>query len=131
MTVLTGFVRLGVPLDFFGRDVHDMAGALQDRHPNGWTGDRGQSIRKLMKRSMRGEFDLAFFKQETGQRTAPVALRSVNNWSGSAGPNYSGDDNQVGAADLIPKAAPIVASPSPALEGPYAGMASQFRQPEL
>ena len=40
-----------------------------------------------MKRSMRGEFDLAFFKQETGAKNGTVALREQLVWV--SGPNYS------------------------------------------
>jgi DNA-binding transcriptional LysR family regulator len=43
----------------------------------------------LQKRSARGEFDLAFFKQETGAKLGTVALREQLVWV--SGPNYSPD----------------------------------------
>ena len=55
----------------------------------------------LMKRSMRGEFDLAFFKQETGAKNGTVALREQLVWV--SGPNYSGDDNQSVPLILFPE----------------------------
>jgi DNA-binding transcriptional LysR family regulator len=60
----------------------------------------GQS-ENLMKRSMRGEFDLAFFKQETGAKNGTVALREQLVWV--SGPNYSGDDNQSVPLILFPE----------------------------
>ena len=44
---------------------------------------------KLTRRSQRGEFDLTFFKQESGAKNGTVALREQLVWVG--GPNYSPD----------------------------------------
>jgi DNA-binding transcriptional LysR family regulator len=49
----------------------------------------------LMKRSARGEFDLAFFKQQAGAGSGTVALREQLVWV--SGPNYSPD-----SADSVP-----------------------------
>ena len=48
-----------------------------------------------MKRSARGEFDLAFFKQEAGAKSGTVALREQLVWV--SGPNYSPE-----AGDSVP-----------------------------
>jgi DNA-binding transcriptional LysR family regulator len=45
----------------------------------------------LMKRSARGEFDLAFFKQEAGTRNGTVALREQLVWV--SGPNFVPDSH--------------------------------------
>src|SRR5258706_15641327 len=88
--LLTGFVRLGVPLDFFGRDFTTWLARFKNRHPMvGLEGEANQS-ENLMKRSMRGEFDLAFFKKETGPKNGTGALREQMGWV--SGPNYSGHD---------------------------------------
>src|SRR5258708_853355 len=55
----------------------------------------------LMKRSMRGEFDLGCFKQETGAKNGTVALREQLVWV--SGPNYSGDDNESVPLILFPE----------------------------
>src|ERR1700739_2009820 len=93
--VLTGFVRLGVPLDFFGRDFTTWLARFKKKHPMVGLEVEANQSENLMKRSMRGEFDLAFFKQETGAKTGIVALREQLVWV--AGPNYSPD-----AADSLP-----------------------------
>ena len=45
--LLTGFVRLGVPLDFFGRNFTVWARTVQGRTSDGRPGGRGQSVGKL------------------------------------------------------------------------------------
>jgi DNA-binding transcriptional LysR family regulator len=99
--VLTGFVRLGVPLDFFGRDFTTWLARFKNRNPMVGLEIEANQSENLMKRSMRGEFDLAFFKQETGAKNGTVALREQLVWV--SGPNYSGDDNQSVPLILFPE----------------------------
>ena len=73
--VLSGFVRLGVPLDFFGRDFTSWLARFKNRHPMVGLEVEANQSENLIKRSARGEFDLAFFKQPTGARNGTVALR--------------------------------------------------------
>jgi DNA-binding transcriptional LysR family regulator len=87
--VLTGFVRLGVPLDFFGRNFTAWLARFKNRHPMVGLEVEANQSENLMKRSARGEFDLAFFKQETGTKNGTVALREQLVWV--SGPNYSLD----------------------------------------
>jgi len=87
--VLSGFVRLGVPLDFFGRDFTSWLARFKNRHPMVGLEVEANQSENLMKRSARGEFDLAFFKQPTGARSGTVALREQLVWV--SGPNYSAD----------------------------------------
>jgi DNA-binding transcriptional LysR family regulator len=93
--VLTGFVRLGVPLDFFGRDFTAWLARFKDKHPMVGLEVEANQSENLMKRSARGEFDLAFFKQQAGAKNGIVALREQLVWV--SGPNYSAD-----AADSVP-----------------------------
>jgi DNA-binding transcriptional LysR family regulator len=99
--VLTGFVRLGVPLDFFGRDFTTWLARFKNKHPMVGLEVEANQSENLMKRSMRGEFDLAFFKQETGAGNGIVALREQLVWV--SGPNYSGDDNESVPLILFPE----------------------------
>jgi DNA-binding transcriptional LysR family regulator len=87
--VLTGFVRLGVPLDFFGRDFTAWLARFKNRHPMVGLEVEANQSENLIKRSARGEFDLAFFKQPAGARNGAVALREQLVWV--SGPNYSPD----------------------------------------
>src|SRR5512142_387880 len=73
--MLTGFVRLGVPLDFFGRDFTAWLARFKNKHPMVGLEVEANQSENLMKRSARGEFDLAFFKQLAGARTGTIALR--------------------------------------------------------
>src|SRR5262249_46599777 len=59
---LTGFVRLGVPLDFFGRDFTAWLTGFKKRHPMVGLQIEANQSENLLKRSERGEFDLVFFK---------------------------------------------------------------------
>ena len=93
--VLTGSVRLGVPLDFFGRDFTAWLARFKNRHPMVGLEVESNQSENLMKRSARGEFDLAFFKQETGANHGTVALREQLVWV--SGPNYAPD-----AGDSVP-----------------------------
>src|SRR5882724_907744 len=99
--VLTGFVRLGVPLDFFGRDFTTWLAQFKTRHPMVGLEIEANQSENLMKRSMRGEFDLAFFKQETGAKNGTVALREQLVWV--SGPNYSGDNDESVPLILFPE----------------------------
>jgi DNA-binding transcriptional LysR family regulator len=87
--VLAGFVRLGVPLDFFGRDFTAWLARFKNKHPMVGLEVEANQSENLQKRSARGEFDLAFFKQETGAKLGTVALREQLVWV--SGPNYSPD----------------------------------------
>jgi DNA-binding transcriptional LysR family regulator len=93
--VLSGFVRLGVPLDFFGRDFTSWLARFKNSHPMVGLEVEANQSENLMKRSARGEFDLAFFKQPTGARNGTVALREQLVWV--SGANYSAD-----SADSVP-----------------------------
>jgi DNA-binding transcriptional LysR family regulator len=87
--VLAGLVRLGVPLDFFGRDFTIWLARFKSKHPMvGFEVEANQS-ENLMARSARGDFDLAFFKQEAGARHGVVALREQLVWV--CGPNYAAE----------------------------------------
>lgn len=83
---LTGFVRLGVPYDFFGRNFASWISVFKNRHPMVGLEIEANQSENLMKRSERGEFDLAFFKQENGAKNGTVALHEQLVWVG--GPNY-------------------------------------------
>src|SRR5580692_3694716 len=87
--VLAGFVRLGVPLDFFGRDFTTWLARFKNRHPMVGLEVEANQSENLMKRNARGEFDLAFFKQQAGAKSGTVALREQLVWV--SGPNYSPD----------------------------------------
>jgi len=87
--VLSGFVRLGVPLDFFGRDFTTWLAGFRALHPMVGLEIEANQSENLMKRSARGEFDLAFFKQDTGAKHGIVTLREQLVWV--AGANYLPD----------------------------------------
>ena len=93
--LLTGFVRLGVPLDFFGRDFTAWLARFKNKHPMVGLEIEANQSENLIKRSARGEFDLAFFKQLAGAKHGAVALREQLVWV--CGPNFSAD-----AAESIP-----------------------------
>jgi DNA-binding transcriptional LysR family regulator len=99
--VLTGFVRLGVPLDFFGRDFTTWLARFKSSHPMVGLEVEANQSENLMKRSARGEFDLAFFKQETGARNGTVALREQLVWA--SGPNYVPDPQDSVPLILFPE----------------------------
>jgi DNA-binding transcriptional LysR family regulator len=93
--VLSGFVRLGVPLDFFGRDFTAWLARFKNRHPMVGLEVESNQSENLIKRSARGEFDLAFFKQPSGAKNGTVALREQLVWV--SGPNCAPD-----AAESVP-----------------------------
>src|SRR5579863_8152721 len=99
--VLTGSVRLGVPLDFFGRDFTTWLGRFRNRHPMVGLEVEANQSENLMKHSARGEFDLAFFKQQAGARSGTVALREQLVWV--SGPNYSPDAQESVPLILFPE----------------------------
>lgn len=82
--VLTGFVRLGVPLDFFGRDFTTWLTGFKNLHPMVGLEVEANQSENLLKRSARGEFDLAFFKQDTGAKHGTVTLREQLVWVSAA-----------------------------------------------
>lgn len=86
---LSGFIRVGVPYDFFGRNFATWLARFKNRHPMVGLEIEANQSENLMKRSARGEFDLAFFKQEAGAKNGTVALREQLVWT--SGPNYSSD----------------------------------------
>ncbi|MDR3464836.1 MAG: LysR substrate-binding domain-containing protein [Xanthobacteraceae bacterium] len=98
---LAGYVRLGVPLDFLGRDFTTWLARFKTKNPMVGLEVEANQSENLMKRSARGEFDLAFFKQETGSRNGTVALREQLVWV--SGPNYSGDDTASVPLILFPE----------------------------
>jgi DNA-binding transcriptional LysR family regulator len=85
--VLTGFVRLGVPLDFFGRNFTTWFAGFKSLHPMVGLEIEANQSENLLRRCERGEFDLAFFKQEAGKNRGTVALREQLLWV--TGPNYT------------------------------------------
>jgi DNA-binding transcriptional LysR family regulator len=85
---LTGTVRLGAPLDFFGRRFTEWLARFQGLHPMvGLEVETDQSD-NLIRRTARGEFDLAFFKQDSGTRRGDVVLREHMVWA--AGEGFAG-----------------------------------------
>jgi DNA-binding transcriptional LysR family regulator len=99
--VLTGFVRLGVPFDFFARDFTTWLARFKNKHPMVGLEVEANQSENLLKRSARGEFDLAFFKQETGAKNGTVALREQLVWV--SGPNYSPDATESVPLILFPE----------------------------
>src|ERR1700686_1898722 len=99
--VLSGFVRLGVPLDFFGRDFTTWLARFKSRNPMVGLEIEANQSENLMKRSMRGEFDLAFFKQQAGAKNGTVALREQLVWV--SGPNYAPEASESVPLILFPE----------------------------
>jgi DNA-binding transcriptional LysR family regulator len=84
---LTGSVRLGVPLDFFGRNFTAWLAGFKTQNPMAALEVEANQSDNLLKRTERGEFDLAFFKQESGARRGTVVLREQLVWA--AGRNFT------------------------------------------
>ena len=99
--LLTGFVRLGVPLDFFGRDFTTWLARFKNKHPMVGMEVEANQSENLMKRSARGEFDLAFFKQDTGAKQGTVALREQLVWV--SGPNFAPEAQESVPLVLFPE----------------------------
>jgi DNA-binding transcriptional LysR family regulator len=86
--VLTGFIRLGVPFDFFGRGFGNWIALFKNRHPMVGLEIESNQSGNLRRRSEQGEFDLAFFRQEAGGNGI-VALSEQLVWV--SGPSYCPD----------------------------------------
>lgn len=82
--LLTGFVHLGVPLDFFGRDFTSWLNGFKTLHPMVGLEIEANQSENLLKRSARGEFDLAFFKQDAGAKHGTVTLLEQLVWVSGA-----------------------------------------------
>lgn len=98
---LSGFVHLGVPLDFFGRDFTTWLTAFKKRHPMVGLEVEANQSENLLKRSLRGEFDLAFFKQDTGAKHGTVALSEQLVWA--SGTNFVPDSSESVPLIVFPK----------------------------
>ena len=109
--LLTGFVRLGVPLDFFGRDFTTWLARFKNKHPMVGLEVEANQSENLLKRSARGEFDLAFFKQEMGAKNGTVTLREQLVWV--SGPHYTPDALELCRSFCSQKAALIAGARSP------------------
>ncbi|SFD52337.1 DNA-binding transcriptional regulator, LysR family [Bosea sp. CRIB-10] len=83
---LSGSVRIGLRLDFFGRGITTWLARFKKRHPMVALEVEASQSDMLLRRSGRGEFDLAFFKQEVGARKGTVALTEQMVWVG--GPQF-------------------------------------------
>ncbi len=127
--VLSGSVRLGVPLDFFGRDFTAWLAQFKNRHPMVGLEVEANQSENLIKRSARGEFDLAFFKQPAGARNGTVALREQLVWV--SGPNYSPDPAELGAAHPVSGGLRLSPQRHLGLAEPQAVMACQLCQSEF
>jgi DNA-binding transcriptional LysR family regulator len=77
---IAGFVRLGVPLDFFGRDFTHWLARFKSLRPMVGLDVEANQSEHLYKRTQRGEFDLAFFKQDTGAGRGNTVLREQLVW---------------------------------------------------
>jgi DNA-binding transcriptional LysR family regulator len=99
--VLTGFVRLGVPLDFFGRDFTAWLTGFKNRHPMVGLQIEANQSENLLKQCLRGELDLAFFKQEAGARRGTAILREQLVWV--SGPTFSPDGRESIPLVLFPE----------------------------
>lgn len=84
---LCGFLRLGVPLDFFGRDVTRWLALFKTRNPMVAIEVEADQSDCLIRKSARGEFDLAFFKQDAGATNGAAVVTEQLVWV--CGPNYS------------------------------------------
>jgi DNA-binding transcriptional LysR family regulator len=127
--VLTGFVKLGVPLDFLGRDFTTWLARFKNKHPMVGLEVEANQSENLQKRSARGEFDLAFFKQETGAKLGTVALRERLVWGQRAEfrarrPGFRAAYSVSGRLRLSPRC-------DERTERSQAPMASQLRQSEF
>jgi DNA-binding transcriptional LysR family regulator len=83
---LSGFIRLGVPLDFFGRNFTNWLAQFKSLHPMVGLDVEANQSEHLFKRTRRGEFDLAFFKQDAGAGHGNTVLREQLVWVASEPP---------------------------------------------
>ena len=77
---MTGFVRLGVPLDFFGRDFTSWLAQFKIMHPMVGLQVEADQSEQLLRRIERGELDVAFFKQPTGAGHGRLVVREQLVW---------------------------------------------------
>ena len=77
---LAGFVRLGVPLDFFGRNLTSWLARFKSLHPGVGLEVESEQSEQLLRRASRGELDLAFFKQAPGAGHGHVVVREQLVW---------------------------------------------------
>jgi DNA-binding transcriptional LysR family regulator len=98
---LTGFVRLGVPLDFFGRDFTAWLTGFKNLHPMVGLQVEANQSENLFRQCLRGELDLAFFKQEAGARHGSAVLREQLVWA--SGPTFSPDTRESIPLVLFPE----------------------------
>ena len=102
--VLTGFVRLGVPLDFFGRDFTTWLARFKSSIR--WSDWRSRPISRKPDEAQRARRVRSRFLQAGGRRkNGTVALREQLVWV--SGPNYSPDAEDSVPLIFFPKAAPI------------------------
>ena len=83
---LTGFVKLGIPLDFFARDFTSWLTSFKRLHPAVRLEVETNQSENLLRRTERSDFDLAFFKQDAGAKHGTVVLKEQLVWV--SGPNY-------------------------------------------
>lgn len=98
---LAGPVRLGVPLDFFGRRFTAWLAEFQSQHPMVGLEVESDQSDNLLKWTERGEFDLAFFKQDSGVDRGTLILREQMVWV--AGENFVGALDQALPLVLFPE----------------------------
>jgi DNA-binding transcriptional LysR family regulator len=79
-TALAGFVRLGLPLDFFGRNFTRWLARFKTLHPGVGLEVESDQSEQLLRRASRGELDLAFFKQATGAGHGHLVTREQLVW---------------------------------------------------
>jgi DNA-binding transcriptional LysR family regulator len=77
---LSGFVRLGVPLDFFGRNFTSWLARFKSLHPMVGLHVEADRSENLVRQAMRGELDLAFYKQAAGSGHGTVVTREQLVW---------------------------------------------------
>ena len=127
--VLTGFVRLGVPLDFFGRDFTTWLARFKNKHPMvGLEVEANQS--ENLHEAQRARRVRSCILQ-TGDRTknGTVALREQLVWV--SGPNFAPDAARVRAAHIVSGRLRLSPLRGRRAEGSQTAMASQLRQSEF
>jgi DNA-binding transcriptional LysR family regulator len=77
---LAAFVRLGVPLDFFGRNFTRWLARFKSLHPGVGLEVESDRSEHLLRRASRGELDLAFFKQAPGAGHGHAVVREQLVW---------------------------------------------------
>jgi DNA-binding transcriptional LysR family regulator len=77
---LSGFVRLGVPLDFFGRNFTSWLAQFKSLHPMVGLQVEADRSENLLRQVMRRELDLAFYKQAISSERGTVVTREQLVW---------------------------------------------------